>query len=250
MLNYRRFGSGPTVVLQHGGFGGGSGYFAILAAHLAANFDVIATDMPGLAGSANEPVPDSIPGIAESLLSTLNELKVDRFMLLGHSLGSMTALQAALDHPERIEKLILYGGSATCDLPHRFETLEETIARLESEGIELISARTAATWFVDGAKHPLYEFTRNAGSGASKEAAIRLIRGQIGWDVRDRLGEVAMPTLVICGDSDRSCHPDCSYEMWRGIPEAQLCILPNCAHNAHLEMAEVFDLVIGRFLRA
>ena len=249
MLNYRRFGSGPTVVLQHG-YAGGGGYFGILAAHLAANFDVIATDMPGFAGSANEPVPDSVPGIAESLLETLTQLNVERFMLLGHSLGSMTALQAALDHPDRIERLILYGGSATTNLPNRFETFDETVARIESESIEVTTARIAATWFVDGDKHPLYEFTKTAGAGASKEGAIRLMRGMVGWDVRDRLGEVSMPTLVICGDSDKSTHPDCSYELWHGIPGAQLCVLPDCAHNVHLEVSEAFNPLIGRFLRA
>lgn len=249
MLNYRRFGSGPTVVLQHG-YAGGGGYFGILAAHLAANFDVIATDMPGFAGSADEPVPDSVPGIAESLLDTLSQLNVERFMLLGHSLGSMTALQAALDHPDRIEKLILYGSSATTDLPNRFETFDETVARIESETIEVTTARIAATWFVNGDTHPLYEFTKTAGAGASKAGAIRLMRGMVGWDVRARLGEISMPTLVICGDKDMSTHPDCSYELWHGIPGAQLCVLPDCAHNAHLEVSEVFNPLIGRFLRA
>ena len=249
MLNYRRFGSGPTVVLQHG-YAGGGGYWGVLAAHLAANFGVIATDMPAFAGSAGEPVPDSIPGIGESLLDTLNQLGVEKFMLLGHSLGSMTALQVALDHPERIEKLILYGSSATTDLPNRFETFDQTVARIESESIEVTTARIAATWFVDGDNHPLYEFTKIAGAGASKDGAIRLMRGMVGWDVRDRLGEISMPTLVICGDSDMSTHPDCSYELWHGIPGAQLCVLPNCAHNAHLELSEAFNPIIGRFLRA
>ena len=249
MLHYRRFGSGPTVVLQHGYLGGG-GYFAILAAHLASYFDVIATDMPGLAGSTDELVPDSIPGIAESLMDTLTQLGVGQFALLGHSLGSMTALQAALDHPDRVEKLILYGSSATADLPDRFETFDETIARIESESVEITAARIAATWFVDGDQHPLYEFTKTAGAGASKEGAIRLMRGMVGWDVRDRLGDINMPTLVICGDSDQSTHPGCSYEIWHRIPNAELCVLPNCAHNAHLEVSEIFNPLIGRFLRA
>ena len=97
---------------------------------------------------------------------------------------------------------------------------------------------------------PLYEFTKTAGAGASKEGAIRLMRGMVGWDVRDRLGDISMPTLVICGDSDQSTHPCCSYEIWHGIPNAELCVLPNCAHNAHLEVSEIFNPLIGRFLRA
>ena len=217
MLNYRRFGSGKTVVLQHGFVGGGE-YFAPLS------------------------------GIAEALVDTMTSLGVERFALLGHSLGSVTALQAALDYPDRIEKLILYGSTPSGTLPDRFETWETTISRIESESIEAMSARIAATWFVDGEKHPLYEFTKAAGAGASRDGAIRMIRASAPWDIRDRLAEIKMPTLVICGDSDRSTHPGLSYELWRGIPGAQLCILPGCAHNAHLEVSEIFNPLIARFL--
>ena len=247
MLNYRRFGSGKTVVLQHGFVGGGE-YFAPLSTNLAQTHDVIATDLPGFAGSAHIPVPDTIADIATMLVDTVTALGVERFSLLGHSLGSATALQAALDYPEHIEKLVLYGSTPSGALPDRFESWETTINRIETESIDTMAAWIAATWFVDGDRHPLYEFTKSAGEGASQEGAIRMIRASEPWDVRDRLGEVSIPTLVICGDSDRSTHPGLSYELWRGIPDAQLCVLPNCAHNAHLELSEAFNTVITRFL--
>ncbi len=247
MLNYRRFGSGKTVVLQHGFVGGGE-YFAPLSANLARTHDVIATDLPGFAGSAHISVPDTIAELAKTLVDTVTELGVNRFSLLGHSLGSVTALQAALDYPERIEKLILYGSTPSGTLPDRFESWETTIDRIETESIDVMAAWIASTWFMHGDRHPLYEFTKAAGNGASQEAAIRMIRTSAPWDVRDRLGDINMPTLVICGDSDRSTHPSLSYEMWNEIPNAQLCILPNCAHNAHLELSEVFNTVIERFL--
>jgi 2-hydroxy-6-oxonona-2,4-dienedioate hydrolase len=247
MLNYRRYGSGKTVVLQHGFVGGGE-YFAPLSAYLAPGMDVIATDLPGFAGSAREPVPDSIAGLAASLVDTVTALGVERFSLLGHSMGSMTALQAALDYPDRIEKLVLYGGSATGDLPQRFEPFEKSIARIEAEGIDDSAARIAATWFMDGENHPLYEFTRTAGAGADLAGAVACLRAIGRWDVADRLGEISMPTLVICGDHDRSTHPDQSIELWQGIPGAQLCVLPGCAHNAHLELSDVFNRIVHRFL--
>ena len=181
-------------------------------------------------------------------MDTVTGLGVERFSLLGHSLGSVTALQAALDYPERIEKLILYGSTPSGTLPDRFETWDDTVSRIESESIETMAAWIAATWFVDGDKHPLYEFTKAAGAGASQEGAIQMIRTSAPWDIRDRLGEISMPTLVICGDSDRSTHPGLSYELWHGIPNAQLCVLPGCAHNAHLELSEVFNPLIARFL--
>ena len=247
MLHYRRFGSGRTVVLQHG-FAGGSELFAPLSAHLAPNFDVITTDLPGFAGSADEPVPDSIEGLAEALVETIVGLGVDRFALLGHSLGAITALQAALDYPERIDKLILYGGLASGHVPDRFETYEETIARIEAEGIEKAVARLAVRWFVDGGEHPLYAFDVAAGAGLSQESAIRCLRAVSKWDVQEWLAEIHVPTLVICGDSDRATHPDFSVALWHGIANAQLCILPRCGHNAHLEALEIFNPVVARFL--
>ena len=247
MLHHRRFGSGKTVVLQHG-FGGSGELFAALSANLAPNFDVIATDLPGFAGSSSEPVPDSIEGLSEVLVRTVAELGTDRFAILGHSLGAITALQAALDYPDRIDRLILYGGVATGHMPERFEPYEDTIARIEAEGIETAVARLATRWFVDGAEHPLYDFDVAAGAGLSQEGAIRCLRAVANWDVQERLAEISVPTLVICGDSDRATHPDLSIALWRGIANAQLCILPRCGHNAHLEAMEDFNSVVARFL--
>lgn len=247
MLHYHRFDSGRTVVLQHG-FAGGGGLFAPLSAHLAPTFDVIATDLPGFAGSAGEAVPDSIEGLAQVLVETIVGLGVHRFTLFGHSLGAITALQATLDYPDRIDKLILYGGTATGHVPDRFESYEETIARIEAEGVEEAVARLATRWFVDGGEHPLYAFDVAAGAGLSQEGAIRCLRAVSRWDVQERLGEIHAPTLVICGDSDRATHPDLSVALWRSIANAQLCILPGCGHNAHLEALEIFNPLVARFL--
>ena len=117
MLHHRRFGAGETVVLQHGFVGSGE-IFAPLIAELAPNFDVIAADLPGLGGSAGVPAPDGVGEIARMLADTLAGLGVDRFSILGHSLGAETALHLALDFPERDERLILYGG-CPADLPER-----------------------------------------------------------------------------------------------------------------------------------
>ena len=250
MMNIRRYGAGDarqTVVLQHGFVSGGE-EFSGLSAHLARQYQVLATDLPGFAGSVGQVAADRIEEISKLLVESVSELGVDRFSLLGHSLGAMTALQVALDFPQRLEKLILYGGCPTGDLPHRFESFEATIQRIQDRGIDAVAADIASTWFRAGEHHPMYDFVRRIGAGADMQAAIGYVRAMAAWDVRHRLHQVRVPTLVICGDGDRSTHPDLSIEMWRGIPGAQLCIVPDSAHIAHLEFPELFNSAITRFL--
>ena len=68
------------------------------------------------------------------------------------------------------------------------------------------------------------------------------------WDVTDRLGELEMPVLVICGDRDRSYSLEDTLAIMRRIAGSQLCVLPNCAHAAHLEAPEIFTGALMSFL--
>ena len=249
MLNYRRFGSGPTVVLQHG-FVGGRGYFAPTINHLAPHFDVVAPDLPGFAGSAGTPAPESLEGFAATLVELLTSIGVKRFSFLGHTTAGMIAQQIALDYSNQIEKLVLYGTSSSWSLPQRFETLDQTIARFESDGIVKSARRLAATWFVAGKKHPFFEMCADAGAGADLASAVPTLRAVERWSVTDRLSEIGMPTLIICGDADCSTHPDESIALWHGIPEANLSIVYGCAHNVHLKAPEVFNRILCNFLLA
>ncbi len=246
-MKYRRYGAGRTLVLQHG-FLGGSGYWVPQAAHFATKFDVIACDLPGFGGSGDEPAPDSIEGFAAALIAQLDALGVDRFSLIGHSMGGMVALQMALDHRHRIDKLILYGTAASGAVPGRFETIEDSLARLRADGLETTAARITATWFVSGSDSPFHDLCLQAGKGASMDAAVAGLRAISRWDARARLGEVSVPTLAICGDQDRSTPPDESYALWRGIGNARLCVVPDCAHNVHLEKPDLFNGIAADFL--
>jgi pimeloyl-ACP methyl ester carboxylesterase len=62
------------------------------------------------------------------------------------------------------------------------------------------------------------------------------------------LSEIKMPTLVIVGDKDRSTKVSDSLILWEGIPGSQLCVIPGCAHGAHMEKPDLFNKVIADFL--
>jgi pimeloyl-ACP methyl ester carboxylesterase len=249
MLHFRRHGKGPTLVMQHGFLGGG-GYWVPHLGRFGKSFDVIAPDLPGFAGSAGEPAQESIEGMAGAVIALMEALGAERFHLLGHSMGGMVAQQIALDHPERVQRLVLYGTAPVGDLPRRFETLETSIARLEAHGVEAAADRIVPTWFVEGEAAPYYRLCYEAGRGTRLDAAVKALRAVRAWDVRARLAELKMPTLVLCGDRDRSISLDQAYALREGIAESQLCIAPGCAHNVHLESPELFGQVVRDFLLA
>jgi pimeloyl-ACP methyl ester carboxylesterase len=246
-LNATRCGTGPALVLLHG-FVGGSGYWLAQEATLKDHFELIGIDLPGFAGSADVPAPDSLAGYAQAVVDQLEAMGVRKFALLGFSMGGMIAQQLVHDHPERVSALVLYGSSAVGDLPHRFESWEASISRLESQGVEATTDKTVATWFLDGTNHPFYKVCRAACSGAKKESCIRVMRAMQGWSSEAWMNTIKAPTLVIVGDKDKSTKPSDSVVLWEGIPGAEFCIIPNCAHGAHLENPDLFNKVVGDFL--
>lgn len=246
-LHYMRRGSGPPVVLVHG-FLGGIAEWEELVARLAPCFDTLAIDLPGFGGSAEISAPAILSGYADLLAELLDALEIESCMLLGHSLGSMIAQQFAVDHAHRVERLILYGAASTGQLPGRFETFDVTIDRCKRIGILQAAAPIIASWFVTGRTHPGYAMYRRMAEAARTDAAITALRAVAQWEITERLGEITIPTLVIGGDRDRSTELAEQLQLWRGLPRGQLCVLPNCAHAAHLEQPELFERVIARFL--
>jgi len=247
MLNYQISGSGHPLVLLHG-FVGGAGYWFQQEEALGGNFQLISVDLPGFAGSAGVPEQDSLEGYAETVVEVVDSLGIQRFSLLGFSMGGMIAQELARHHLDRVETLVLYGSSAVGDLPQRFESWEASIQRLEREGVEATTDKTVATWFVEGADSPLYARTREACAGASLAHCIKVMRAMQAWNSEAWLKELTVPTLVIVGDQDRSTTPYDSIPLWEGIPGAEFCILPATAHGIHLEEPELFNRVLEKFL--
>ncbi len=247
MLYWQRRGSGPEVVLVHGFLGSGR-IFEPLTEHLVNHFSVTTIDLPGFAQSYDVPVPPSVGELGQLVVETIRSAGLDKCSILGHSLGAWIALEISLRQPTLLDRMILYGGSPDGHCPDRFEPYEKSMERIRAQGVGSFAADLAAEWFQRGREDPMYPLAREAGSKSNQAAAIQHIATWNQWKTRDRLGDVDTPALVICGDSDRSTHPDLSIEMWKKIPGARLCILPNAGHIAHLEHAQAFNAIVKKFL--
>lgn len=246
-LNFRRYGTGKPLVLVHG-FVGGSGYWTGLMNSFGRSRDVLAIDLPGFAGSVDCRIRTSISDFGVALFELLDSLSIDNFSLVGHSMGGMVAQEMALSRPDSIERLILYGTAFTGDLPGRFESWDETTNRFEEQGVSASIDRIASSWFLSEGADPAYPMCRSGCEGATLEACIAGLGAIRAWSTKDRIGQLAMPVLVVVGEYDRSTPPRESIDLWQALPGARLCILPGCAHAAHLEKPRLFDTVLADFL--
>lgn len=244
---YIRAGSGPVLVLVHG-FLGGARQWSREIAQLANRYDVIAPDLPGFGGAADQPGCNTIAGMATAVFALLDRLGVKRFTLLGHSMGGMVAQEMAAMRPQRVQRLVLYGTGPLGLMPDRFEPIETSQRRLHEDGIGPTMARIGATWFKDGAAARGFPLVAEIGAQATTAAAEAALAAMAGWDGRTALPRLTMPTLVIWGDADRSYRWAQVETLWTNLPDVRLSVVPGAAHAAHLEKPALFQALIDDFL--
>jgi 2-hydroxy-6-oxonona-2,4-dienedioate hydrolase len=246
-LHVERAGSGEPLVLVHGYLGGSSQWAAELQA-LSPHLDVIAPDLPGFGKSKHLVSPDQITGYAQAVLDCLDELGVQRFHLLGHSMGGMIVQEMVRLAPQRVMRLVLYGTGPLGLLPGRFETMARSRERLAQDGVEATARRISATWLLHREASPAAQALGDLASQASAQAAEAGLWAMERWDGRANLPHITQPTLILWGDQDRSYQWAQVESLWRSIAGASLAVLPHCSHALHLEYPQVFHTLLLDFL--
>ncbi len=247
--SYRRAGAGTPLVLVHGYLGGSAQWEAEIA-HFSQHFDVIAPDLPGFGEAADLPGSNRIGEMAAQVIALLDELGIQRFALLGHSMGGMIVQEMAARLGDRILQLVLYGTGPLGLMPNRFETIAQSRERLHQDGVAKTIERIGATWFVDGAAAPGHALLVEIGCLANPKAAVAALEAMEVWDGRPALPTLKMPTLIIWGDTDRSYRWPQVETLWQSLPDVRLAVIPNASHAAHLEKPKLFYAILDDFLSA
>jgi 2-hydroxy-6-oxonona-2,4-dienedioate hydrolase len=247
LLPFKRAGSGPTLVLVHGYLGGSSqwdGQLPLLCKH----FDVVTLDLAGY-GLANPlTAPTDLADHAGNVLATLDHMGIDRFHLLGHSMGGMVVQEITKQAPHRVNKLVLFATGPLGLIPGRFETMARSRERLAEDGLHATARRISATWLLDREASPAFEGLAGLATQASEQAASAGLSAMEAWDGRDHLEKIEQTTLVIWGEGDRTYGWSQIEMLWRRIPNASLAVLPACAHALHLERSALFCTLLIEFL--
>ncbi|MET9825390.1 3-oxoadipate enol-lactonase [Streptomyces sp. NPDC006349] len=205
-----------------------------VAPELSIGHRVIRWDLPGHGGSAADLIgPGATVGdLAELVLALADSLGVERFAYAGVSLGGAVGLHLAVHRPERVSSL-----AAVCSSAHfgGARPWEERAARVREEGLARLAESADARWFTPGFTVPrLVRDHREADPGAYAACCDALAA----FDLRDRLGEVSAPTLLIAGREDPATPPAHLREIADAVPDATLTEIPGASHLAPAERPE------------
>jgi 3-oxoadipate enol-lactonase len=245
MLDYRLHGpeGAPALVLSNS-LGTTQELWERQLPELVERFRVLTYDHPGHGASAAPEQPCTVEGLAESLLTLLDERGLERVSFCGVSIGGMVGMALALRSPERVEHLVLSCTSAYLGPPEQWA---ERAQLVRAEGVEAIADTVVGRWFTPELQHEEPELVarfRATLAATPREGYARCSEAIGAWDARERIAAISVPTLVVAGADDPAtpvAHADLIVARIHG---ARLLVLERAAHLANVERAETFTRAV------
>ena len=240
-------GKGFPFVFVHG-YLGSSEMWNFQKEFFSKHYRVIIPALPGFGESHNVKSLDSINKMAKEIIDLLDQKNIDKFNLIGHSMGGMIVQEITKLIGDRVNKLICFATGSIGEIPGRFETIDETREKLKKDGTEVSFSRVPKKWFVKGDKDKNYFLCKNAVKDVSLEAADNALLAMKNWRGKEDLKNIKNETLIIWGDKDTSYNFDQVDTLKKNIKNSRLEIFKDCAHNVHLEQPDQFNNLVQKFI--
>ena len=245
--DYIRFGNGAKTLIMLPGVGDGLKTVRGMALPFSLQFRELAKDFTVYVFSRRVSLPEhmSTREMAEDLNAAMEALGLRDAALVGVSQGGMIAQWLAVDHPDKVGKLVLV---VTLSRPN--ETVREAIAgwtkmaeRGDYRGIMLDTAERS--YSEKRLRQARLEYSLLGSLGKPKSFARFLTQAEscVTHDCYDRLGEIACPTLVIGGSEDKIVTGEASAEIARAIPGSELYIYEGLSHGLYEEAPDFLGRV-------
>lgn len=242
----------PTILLSSG-LGGSGAYWTPQIDTLAKSFRVITYDHRGC-GKTGGTVPEQggIAAMAEDVLQIVERLGLKRFHFMGHALGGLIGLELALRQPSLIDKLILINAWSKAD-PHSGRCFDVRLELLEKSGVPaFVKAQPLflypSWWMSENAARMAHDDEHGVSHFQGKENVTRRIAALRAFDVDERLGEIAAPTLLMATRDDLLVPYTRSSRLNEGLPNAQLSLWESGGHAMNITLPDRFNSEIREFL--
>ena len=210
-------------------------------AALVPGFRVLRYDARGHGRSEVPPGPYSMADLGGDVVELLDRLEIERASFCGISVGGMVGLWLAVNVPERIDRLAL-----CCTTAHvaSSEDWDKRAATVREHGVVALADATIDRWFSPAfqeAEPDLIDDIRDTLVATPAEGYAASCEAIAGHDERDRLAEIAAPTLVLVTEDDPSIPPEHGRLIAESVPEAQLEVLAEGLHLCNIERPQEFN---------
>jgi pimeloyl-ACP methyl ester carboxylesterase len=229
-IRYLEAGQGPPLVYLHG-----AGGPRLSRAHdlLAARFRVIAFEVPGFGESPENQRSGSMPELARSLTRAVTALGLDRVNLMGTSFGGTLALWLAVQHPDRLDALVLESPAAIRPESHMRP-------HLPPEQLALLL-------YAHPERQPPLRL--DPAVQAKQEALVARLRApNRDADLEGHLAGLQIPTLVLFGTLDRMIPPEMGHLYREKLGNGHFVLVYDAAHEIGADRPEAFTSLVSDFL--
>lgn len=227
-------GAGEPLVLIHG-FGAAGAMWGSMVSELATQYRVIVPDLRGHGRSTNPSREFTFRQSALDIMALMDSLGVDRFKAMGISAGGMTLLHVATREPSRVEAMVLIGAATYFPEQARVIMRASTVDRLRPADYERGRQLHAR------------------GDEQTRELEAQFHGFKDSYDdvnfTLPYLSQITARTLIVHGDRDEFFPVEIPMEMYRGIPNSQLWIIPGGGHVPIFEPGVEFVTTVRAFLK-
>jgi pimeloyl-ACP methyl ester carboxylesterase len=261
-VNLVDIGSGPPLVFVHGLSGSWQNWLENIPA-FATDHRVIAVDLPGFGESPMPREKISIAGYGRWLDALFDVLDIDGAAVVGNSMGGFIAAETAIAFAHRVERLVLVSAAGLSIEHQRNDGIQRALEVTENLAqyafawglsradwlVRRPRGRRALMHFV--AAHPERldpALVREQINGAGKPGFVPALDALTSYPIRDRLGDIRCPTLIVWGPKDMLVPIKDAREFDRLIPDSRLHVYEDTGHVAMLEQPERFNADLRAFL--
>jgi pimeloyl-ACP methyl ester carboxylesterase len=261
-VNVIELGAGPPVVFIHGLSGSWQNWLEQLPV-FARDHRVIAFDLPGFGASQMPREKITIRGYGHFVDALLDELGVSSAAVVGNSMGGFIGTELAIRFPERVERLVLVSAAGLSIEYLRNERALAVLGAIENRLAAYsgwLASRSDALARRPGARRMIFGIVAKRPDrlpgplvaeqvrGSGKPGFLPALDALTDYPIRDRLGEIACPTLIVWGAEDKLVPARDADEFARLIPNSRKVVWPDTGHVAMLERPEAFNALVQAFL--
>ena len=250
--NYQIDGAGSRWVTFVTGIANDISLFDGQVPALARRFKVLRYDLRGHGGSESTPGDYTIDLLVQDLRMLLDQLHVQKTSLVGLGLGGALAQAFALQHPERVERLMpcCCRAQMVPDFAAMWHKLRDNVRQ---NGLESIVEPTVQRWFSEdfkAAHSEVLEKIRKMIRGTTQQGYLGVTGAFLGLALEDQLGRIKAPTLYVSGADDHlGGPPPLMQALSEKVKGARHVSVPKAAHIANIQNPEGFNQVLEEFLK-
>ena len=235
---YLEQGAGTPVVFVHGNWGSSTWWKPVLD-RLPQGRRGIAPDLRGRGRTRGPDNEYSVQSMAADILAFADALRLDRFDLAGHSLGSCIAMEIALSHPERLRSLVVVSPGWIDGMPQAYAVPERQKQLKDDPAFRAMALRA----IIPGKDDDLWRRLLDDASKQTLPAAMALLTTLTDWKPGDAVGAIALPRVVIAGANDAFTGGPNAVRVAQAL-RCELVTMPGVAHGPMIEAPDEFAKIL------